>query len=233
MQSVDFDNTAHPARRLFERMLMPVSAGSVKDNLRAGIYPQLQRIVTQILKHETLEDSFFGEKITELDKAEAEARTAVVRGRGTHLEGRAAGRASSKAKAIVKKTIDDIGGDSGGRADRGSPSCRRPLPTTSPCCCCAVTSIPEITGLGQRLQRRRTAGRGCGVRNQGRPLGEDTRADLTRRLETSVCSLIPHHEENIRRVVNALDAAAESRHRYHAGRRPKAQVGTATRWQRR
>ena len=41
------------------------------------------------------------------------------------------------------------------------------------------------------------------------PLGEEMRDDLTRRLEGSVGSLIPHHEQNIRRVIEALDTPTE------------------------
>jgi hypothetical protein len=44
---------------------------------------------------------------------------------------------------------------------------------------------------------------------KGQPLGEQVRNDLTQRLESSVCSLIPHHDQNIRRVIDALDNAPE------------------------
>ncbi|MCB1798194.1 MAG: DUF1631 family protein, partial [Gammaproteobacteria bacterium] len=113
VQSVDFlDNTAHPARRLFERMLDAGIRWVREDNLRAGIYPQLQRIVTQILKHETLEDSFFGEKITELDKAEQKLEQQSSAAEERTLEAERGRARLEQAKAIVKTTIDDIGGDS-------------------------------------------------------------------------------------------------------------------------
>ena len=71
VQSPDFlDNTAHPARRLFERMLDAGIRWVREDNLRAGIYPQLQEIVTRILKQETLDEAFFIEQIARLEKAE-------------------------------------------------------------------------------------------------------------------------------------------------------------------
>jgi hypothetical protein len=44
----------------------------------------------------------------------------------------------------------------------------------------------------------------------GRPLAPAIKADLAQRLESSVCSLIPHHEQNIRRVVDALDGAGRA-----------------------
>ena len=113
VQSVDFlDNTAHPARRLFERMLDAGIRWVREDNLRAGIYPQLQRIVTQILKHETLEDNFFSEKIAELDKAEQKLEQQSSAAEERTLEAERGRARLEQAKAIVKKTIDDIGGAS-------------------------------------------------------------------------------------------------------------------------
>ena len=40
----------------------------------------------------------------------------------------------------------------------------------------------------------------------GQPIGEAMRADLARRLENTVGTLIPHHEQNIRQVIESLDA---------------------------
>ena len=38
----------------------------------------------------------------------------------------------------------------------------------------------------------------------GKPLGQEFKDDLTQRLQSTVASLIPHHEQNIRRVIDAL-----------------------------
>lgn len=229
VQSVDFlDNTAHPARRLFERMLDAGIRWVREDNLRAGIYPQLQRIVTQILKHETLEDSFFGEKITELDKAEQKLEQQSSAAEERTLEAERGRARLEQAKAIVKKTIDDIGGDS-----EVAPIVVTFLSTTFADYLTLLLLRSDLDTESQAWGNAYSVGESLVAAAvyaaRGQPLGEDTRADLTRRLETSVCSLIPHHEENIRRVVNALDAAPQKAATDTTpAATPKAQVGTAT-----
>ena len=44
---------------------------------------------------------------------------------------------------------------------------------------------------------------------KGQPLGGEMRDDLTKRLQESVGSLIPHHDQNIRRVIDALGTPPE------------------------
>jgi hypothetical protein len=44
---------------------------------------------------------------------------------------------------------------------------------------------------------------------KGQPLGQEVRDDLLKRLESTVGSLIPHHDQNIRRVIDALGKTVE------------------------
>ncbi|MCP5429235.1 MAG: DUF1631 family protein [Chromatiaceae bacterium] len=234
VQSVDFlDNTAHPARRLFERMLDAGIRWVREDNLRAGIYPQLQRIVTQILKHETLEDNFFSEKIAELDKAEQKLEQQSSAAEERTLEAERGRARLEQAKAIVKKTIDDIGG-----ASEVSPIVVTFLSTTFADYLTLLLLRSDLDTESQAWGNAYSVGESLVAAAvyaaRGQPLGEDMRADLTQRLESSVCSLIPHHEQNIRRVIDALDSAPQKTVADAAAERqtaapppPKAQVGTA------
>lgn len=207
VQSDDFlENTAHPARRLFERMLDAGIRWVREDNLRAGIYPQLQAIVTQILKHETLEDEFFVEKIAQLDAYEKRLEKQSQAAEERTLEAERGRARLEQAKAIVQQTVDEIGGG----ADLPAPVSsflattfadyltllllRSDLDTDSP-------AWGNAFNLGESLVAAAAHGAA------GRPLPAEMKADLARRLEASVCSLIPHHEQNIRRVVDALDGA--------------------------
>lgn len=209
VQSPDFlDNTAHPARKLFERMLDAGIRWVREDNLRAGIYPQLQKIVTQILKSESLEDEFFLDKMADLEKAEKklEQQSSVAEDRTLEAE---RGRARlDQAKAIVKKTVDDISGDI-----EVAPTVTTFLSTTFADFLTLLllrndldtdsTAWSNAYGVGEALVAAAV------YSAKGQPLGQEMRTDLTERLESSVGSLIPHHNENIRRVVEALDKAAE------------------------
>lgn len=209
VQSDNFlENTAHPARRLFERMLDAGIRWVREDNLRAGIYPQLQAIVTQILKHETLEESFFTEKIALLDSAERklEQQTSAAEERTLEAE---RGRARlEQAKAIVKTTIDDISG-----ASEISPAVVTFLSTTFADYLTLLLLRSDLDTESQAWGNAYSVGESLVAAAMyaanGQPIDAPMRADLTQRLESSVCSLIPHHEQNIRRVVDSLDRPPE------------------------
>jgi len=209
VQSHDFlENTSHPARRLFERMLDAGIRWVREDNLRAGIYPQLQQIVTQILRHETLEDSFFADLIRQLDEAEKklEQQSSVTEERTLEAE---RGRARlEQAKVIVKQTIDDLG--SGVELIPAVASflgttfadyltlllLRSNLDTESP-------AWSTAHSVGEALVAAAV------YAAKGQALGQAVRDDLSKRLHGTVGSLIPHHEQNIRRVIEALGSPAE------------------------
>jgi len=209
VQSPDFlDNTSHPARKLFERMLDAGIRWVREDNLRAGIYPQLQAIVTQILKKESLDEEFFVEKMADLDKAEKklEQQSSVAEDRTLEAE---RGRARlDQAKAIVKKTVDDISGDI-----EVAPTVTTFLSTTY---ADYLTLLllrndldTESTGWSNAYSVGEALVAAAVYSAKGQPLGQEVRTDLTQRLESTVGSLIPHHHENIRRVIDALAKVAE------------------------
>ena len=210
VQSDDFlENTAHPARRLFERMLDAGIRWVREDNLRAGIYPQLQAIVTQTLKHETLEESFFVEKINQLDAYEKRLEKQSHAAEERTLEAERGRARLEQAKMIVQQTVDEIGGG----ADLPAPVSsflgttfadyltllllRSDLDTDSP-------AWGNAFNLGESLVAA------AAHSAAGRPLAAAMKADLAQRLESSVCSLIPHHEQNIRRVIDSLDGAGRA-----------------------
>ncbi len=112
VQSQDFlENSAHPARRLFERMLDAGIKWVREDKLRAGIYPQLQEIVTRILGHKTLEGAFFEAQIAELDSAEKKLEQQSTAAEDRTLEAERGRARLEQAKAIVKQTVDEISAD--------------------------------------------------------------------------------------------------------------------------
>ncbi|MBT8428973.1 MAG: DUF1631 domain-containing protein, partial [Gammaproteobacteria bacterium] len=209
VQSPHFlDNTAHPARKLFERMLDAGIRWVREDNLRSGIYPQLQKNVTEILKHETLDDEFFVEQIAGLDRAEKklEQQSAVAEDRTLEAE---RGRARlDQAKSIVKKTVGDITSDV-----EVAPAVTNFLSTT-------FADFLTLLLLRNDLDTESNAWRNAyGVGEaliaaavysaKGQPLGQEVRDDLLKRLESTVGNLIPHHDQNIRRVIDALGKTVE------------------------
>jgi hypothetical protein len=209
VQSADFlDNNAHPARRLFERMLDAGIRWVREDRLRAGIYPQLQEIVMRVLKHESLEDDFFNAQIRELEEAEKklEQQTSAAEERTLEAE---RGRARlDQAKAVVKKTIDDLSIE----VDV-VPAVTTFLSTT-------FADYLTLLLLRSNLDTESDGwNEACSVgealvaaavhAGSGMALDRQTCAQLQARLENSVGSLIPHHEQNIRRVVAALQQPAE------------------------
>ncbi len=199
------ENNAHPARRLFERMLDAGIRWVREDNLRAGIYPKLQDIVTDILKRDTHTDAFFVEKIEELDEAEKRLEQQSSAAEERTLEAERGRARLDQAKAIVKKTIDDISGDT-----EISPAVVTFLSTT-------FADYLTLLLLRSNLDTdSRAWGTAYGVGEalvtaavyaaKGQPLGQEVRDDLTARLQGTIGSLIPHHEQNIRRVVASLDS---------------------------
>jgi len=211
VQNPDFlENTGHPARKLFERMLDAGIRWVREDNLRAGIYPQLQEIVTRILKHKTLQDNFFAEQIAKLEKAEKKLEQQSSAAEDRTLEAERGRARLDQAKAIVKTTIDDITGDI-----EVAPAVITFLSTTYADYLTLLLLRNDLDtgshawsnayGVGEALVAAAV------YSAKGQPLGEEVRNDLTQRLEGSVGSLIPHHDQNIRRVVDALDKAPQKR----------------------
>ena len=209
VQSQDFlENSAHPARRLFERMLDAGIKWVREDKLRAGIYPQLQEIVTRILGHKTLEDAFFEAQIAELDSAEKklEQQSTVAEDRTLEAE---RGRARlEQAKAIVKQTVDEISADI-----EVSPAIITFLSTTYADYLTLLLLRSNLDTESNAWSNAYSVGEAliaaAAYVAGGQPLGQEMREDLARRLQGSVGSLIPHHEQNIRRVIEALDAQPE------------------------
>jgi len=209
VQSSDFlDNTSHPARRLFERMLDAGIRWVREDNLRAGIYPQLQKIVTEILKRENLDDAFFVEQIAELDRAEKKLEQQSTAAEDRTLEAERGRARLDQAKAIVKKTIDDISGDI-----EVAPTVTNFLSTT-------YADFLTLLLLRNNLDTESNAWRNAYnvgealiaaavYSAKGQPLGQEVRDDLLKRLESTVGNLIPHHDQNIRRVIDALGKTVE------------------------
>jgi len=210
VQSPDFlDNTSHPARKLFERMLDAGIRWVREDNLRAGIYPQLQEIVTQILQSKTLEDTFFTAKVEELDAAEKKLERQSSAAEDRTLEAERGRARLDQAKAIVKKTIDDISGDI-----EVAPTVITFLSTTYADYLTLLLLRNDLDTESDAWSNAYSVGEALVAAAvyaaKGQPLGEEVRNDLTQRLESTVGSLIPHHDQNIRRVVSALDKAGET-----------------------
>ena len=209
VQSQDFlDNTDHPARRLFERMLDAGIRWVREDNLRAGIYPQLQEIVTRILKHDTLQEDFFVEQIAKLEKAEKKLEQLSNAAEDRTLEAERGRARLDQAKEIVKKTIDDITGDI-----EVTPTVITFLSTTYADYLTLLLLRNDLDTESHAWSNAYSVGEALVAAAvyaaKGQPLGKEMRNDLTQRLESSVGSLIPHHDQNIRRVIDALDKAPE------------------------
>ena len=209
VQSPDFlDNTDHPARRLFERMLDAGIRWVREDNLRAGIYPQLESIVKEMLENEALPDSFFTDQIAMLDDAEKklEQQSNVTEERTLEAE---RGRARlDQAKSIVKKTIDDITSEI-----EIAPAVVTFLSTTYADYLTLLLLRSNLNTDSDSWQTAYGVGEALAAAAihaaSGQPLDEATRDDLSRQLESTVGTLIPHHEQNIRRVIEALGTTLE------------------------
>ena len=210
VQSHDFlENSNHPARRLFERMLDAGIRWVREDNLRGGIYPQLQQTVTQILRHETLEDRFFSDLIQQLDEAEKklEQQSSVTEERTLEAE---RGRARlEQAKVIVSQTIADLG--SGVEL---IPAVASFLRTTFADYLTLLLLRSNLDTESRAWSTAHSVGEALVAAAvyaaKGQVLGQTVRDDLDKRLQDTVGSLIPHHEQNIRRVIAALGVAAET-----------------------
>ncbi len=209
VQSPDFlDNTDHPARRLFERMLDAGIRWVREDNLRVGIYPQLESIVKQMLENETLPDGFFTDQIAMLDSAEKklEQQSNVTEERTLEAE---RGRARlDQAKGIVKKTIDDITSEI-----EIAPAVVTFLSTTYADYLTLLLLRSNLNTDSDSWQTAYGVGEALAAAAihaaSGQPLDEATRDDLSRQLESTVGTLIPHHEQNIRRVIEALGTSLD------------------------
>ena len=209
VQSPDFlDNTSHPARKLFERMLDAGIRWVREDNLRAGIYPQLQKIVTDILKHETLDEAFFLQQITELARAEKKLEHQSTAAEDRTLETERGRARLDQAKAIVKKTVSDISADA-----EITPTVTSFLSTTFADFLTLLLLRNDLDTESNAWSNAYSVGEALVAAAvysaKGQQLGQEVRDDLSQRLESTVGSLIPHHDQNIRRVIEALDKATE------------------------
>ncbi|WP_078121123.1 DUF1631 family protein [Thiosocius teredinicola] len=203
------DNNKHPARRLFERMVDAGMRWVREENLRAGIYPQLQEIVTRILERETLDEPFFNTQIAELEAAEKKLEQQTTAAEERTLESERGRARLEQAKDIVKNTIDDISGDI-----EVAPAVITFLSTTYADYLTLLLLRNDLDTESRAWSNAYSVGEALVAAAvyaaKGQPLGADIRKDLTTRLETTVGSLIPHHEQNIRRVIEALDKTPET-----------------------
>ena len=209
VQSHDFlENTQHPARRLFERMLDAGIRWVREDNLRAGIYPQLQETVTEILRIENLDDAFFVDQIARIDRAEKKLEQQSTATEERTLEAERGRARLEQAKAIVKQTIDDIGGDI-----EVAPVVVTFLTTTYADYLTLLLLRSDLDTESHAWSNAYSVGEALVAAAvyaaKGQPLGQSMRNELMKRLETTVGSLIPHHEQNIRRVIEVLDQPLE------------------------
>ena len=209
VQSADFlENTKHPARRLFERMLDAGIRWVREDNLRAGIYPQLQEIVTNILRDETLGDAFFVEQLERLKQAEKRLEQQSTAAEERTLESERGRARLEQAKAIVRQTIDDIGGDV-----EVAPAIVTFLTTTYADYLTLLLLRNDLNTEATQWSNAYSVGEALVAAavyaSKGQPLAQSMRDNLTKRLQETVGSLIPHHEQNIRRVIESLTVTAE------------------------
>ena len=209
VQSQDFlENTNHPARRLFERMLDAGIRWVREDNLRAGIYPQLQEIVTNILRHETLEDEFFSEQLEILKRAETRLEQQSTAAEERTLEAERGRARLEEAKLIVKQTLDDIAGDV-----EVSPTVATFLTTTFADYLTLLLLRTDLNTESAQWSNAHSVGEALVAAAvyaaKGLPVADEMRKDLTKRLQETVGGLIPHHEQNIRRVIESLAKAPE------------------------
>ncbi len=204
VQSPNFlDDTSHPARRLFERMLDAGIRWVREDNLRAGIFPQLQSIVTDMLKRENLDEKFLLEQIALLDRAEAKLEQQSSAAEDRTLEAERGRARLDQAKELVKKTIDDM--CSGIEV---APEVSNFLATTYADYLTLLLLRNDLDTESDAWNDAYNVGEALVAAAvysaKGQPLGQEVRNDLSRRLDKTVGSLIPHHAQNIRRVVEAL-----------------------------
>lgn len=203
------DNNKHPARRLFERMVDAGMRWVREDNLRAGIYPQLQEIVTQILQQEALNEAFFTAQIKSLEDAEKKLELQSNAAEERTLETERGRARLEQAKNIVKNTIDDISGDI-----EVAPTVITFLSTTYADYLTLLLLRNDLDTESRAWSNAYSVGEALVAAAvyaaKGQPLGADIRKDLTNRLESTVGSLIPHHEQNIRRVIESLDKTPET-----------------------
>jgi hypothetical protein len=203
-----------------------------EDNLRAGIYPQLQKTVTALLRSESLDDEFFLDQIAEIERAERrlEQQSSVAEERTLEAE---RGRARlDQAKAIVKQTIDDIGGDV-----EIAPAVVTFLATTFADYLTLLLLRSDLDTGSRAWSTAHSVGEALVAAAvhaaRGQPLGQAMRDDLTTRLQNTVGSLIPHHEQNIRRVMESLERAPEkpvaAASPTAASAKPAAEAGPPTR----
>lgn len=209
VQSPDFlENNNHPARRLFERMLDAGIRWVREDNLRAGIYPLLQDIVKTMLKDEPFGDGFYDEQIRRLDEQEKklERQTSAAEERTLETE---RGRARlDQAKGIVRDTIEAISG-----SVEVAPAVATFLTTTYSDYLTLLLLRNQLDTDSESWRDAYAVGEALVAAAvysaQGKSFDEKMLSEMKQRLEHSVGSLIPHHEQNIRRVMSALASPPE------------------------
>jgi hypothetical protein len=204
VQSEDFlDNAQHPARRLFERMLDAGIRWVREENLRAGIYPQLQQVVTRLLQEQQPADGFFDEQIAYLDAAEKKLEQQSTAAEERTLEAERGRARLDEAKSIVRQTIAGLRG-----AGVMAPAVVAFLETTYAdyltllLLRCNLDTDADGWNEGYAVGEALVAAAVHAY--AGNDIGAAMREGLARRLQDSVGGLIPHHEQNIRRVTDAL-----------------------------
>jgi hypothetical protein len=208
VQSPDFlENNAHPARQLFERMIDSGIRWVREDSLRAGIYPTLQAIVMQILQTEASDDAFFSGLSAELKSAEQKLEKQYSATEGRTLESERGRARLEQAKTIVAKTIETLIDDNA-MAETVSSF----LSTTFADYLTLLLLRNDLNTGSDAWREAQVVGEALvaaavHAREGTRPT-EDMRHHLKQRLLTTVGTLIPHHEDNINRVINDLDAPA-------------------------
>jgi hypothetical protein len=205
VQSEDFlDNTKHPARRLFERMLDAGIRWVREENLRAGIYPCLQEIVTRILQTDTTPDAFFDEQIAYLEQEEQKLEKQSTAAEERTLEAERGRARLDEAKSIVRKTVADLDA-SGAMAEPVS----RFLDTTFADYLTLLLLRCDLDTDSDAWSEAYSVGEALVAAavhaGAGTPVDDAVTKDLTERLSATVGSLIPHHDQNIRNVVAALE----------------------------
>jgi hypothetical protein len=210
VQSPDFlENSAHPARQLFERMLDSGIRWVREDNLRAGIYPRLQATVMKILQTESSDDAFFEERIAELEAAEKKLEQQSSAAEDRTLESERGRQRLEHAKEIVQRAVDDL---SGGLEI--SPAVVTFLSTTFADYLTLLLLRNDLDTESESWLSAYSVGEALVTAAvhaaRGNPVNDDARKALTQQLHDSVGTLIPHHEQNIRRVIDGLEIPVEN-----------------------
>jgi hypothetical protein len=206
VQDPDFlDNSQHPARQLFENMIDAGIRWVREDNLRAGIYPLMQRIVQQLLRPEPAGDDFCRDAIAEIRAFERKLAQQSSVAEGRTLESERGKARLDEAKAIAQRTIMDL--------TEGvvmAPAVTAFVATTFADYLTLLLLRGGMDTQAETWNAARSIGRrlvDAAVRAAtGEPLATEARDALRGDLQAAVGGLIPHHEQSIQRVIDHLAA---------------------------